>query len=338
MKRLEGLKLNSLNRFLRKDLVSEPFHDKSLLSEIWGEYWGVTNDLGRIRKILMHRPGKEILKVHENATRIESESVLSGNIIGRTRVDNNLSELPDLEKLIFQHDTLTEILRKEGIDIINIDDESGSWPDLVFTRDLGLVVPGGVIISRPALYLRYGETRLASNTLSKIGMPILGTIQGDGFIEGGSFTLINEKTAVIGRSERISLSGIDQLKNLLSIQNIKLIVVDIPSTIIHLDEAFLLLDRHKALINKSLLPFWFLDELHKLEIDLIHIDPEDHPLSINVLPIAPGKILFPSSEKRTLNLLEQQGLNVIPVDVSEFFKLGGGLHCLTLPLIRDYLN
>ncbi|MDF2947831.1 MAG: hypothetical protein K0S51_2510 [Bacillales bacterium] len=330
--------MNSSNRFLRKDLVSESFHDKTLLNEIWGNEWGVTNDLGRIRKILMHRPGKEILKLQENVSRIESESVLSGNIIGRTRVDYSSSKSPDLDKLIFQHNALTDILRTEGIEVINIDDDGCSWPDLTFTRDLGVVVPGGIILSRPALYLRYGEIRLAYDELSKIGMPILGTIQGDGFIEGGSFTFINEKTAVIGRSERISLSGIEQLKNILAIQNIKLIVVDIPSTIIHLDEAFLLLDRNKALINKALLPFWFLDELHKLEIELIHIDPEDRPLAVNALPISPGKILFPSSEKRTLKLLENQGLNVIPVDISEFFKLGGGIHCLTLPLIRDTIN
>jgi N-dimethylarginine dimethylaminohydrolase len=185
------------------------------------------------------------------------------------------------------------------------------------------------------LYIRYGEIKLASETFNKIGMPTLGCIQGNGFIEGGSFTMLDESTAIIGRSERVNLCGIEQLKFILSIQNINLIIVDLPSNIIHLDEAFLLIDRHKALINKSLLPFWFLDELHKREIIMIHIDPKDHPLTINVLPIAPGRVVFPSCGVRTMEHLQKQGVDIIPVDISEFYKLGGGIHCLTLPLIRE---
>ncbi|UOQ92058.1 arginine deiminase family protein [Halobacillus shinanisalinarum] len=149
--------------------------------------------------------------------------------------------------------------------------------------------------------------------------------------------MLNESTAIIGRSERVNPSGIEQIRHILSIQNIDLITVDLPSTIIHLDEAFLLLDRHKALVNKALLPFWFLDELYKRNIELLHVGPEDPPLSINVLPVAPGKVVCPSSGLQTRRLLESNGIIVIPVDISEFYKLGGGIHCLTLPLVRESL-
>lgn len=54
----------------------------------------------------------------------------------------------------------------------------------MFTRDLGMVIPGGVVLSRFALYIRYGETRLAAQTLSRRGMPLLGSVQGHGFAEG----------------------------------------------------------------------------------------------------------------------------------------------------------
>ncbi|UOR13825.1 dimethylarginine dimethylaminohydrolase family protein [Halobacillus amylolyticus] len=319
-------------------MVTEPFHDKTMLQEIWGENWGASTDIGRIKKVLMHRPGKEILKLHSNAQQIESGTVLDRNIKGTTPEDYQNTDLPNLDLLQTQHDQLAHVLSNEGIDIVYLKGQSEDWPERIFTRDLGMVIPGGVILSRLALYIRHGETLFASQTFSQAGLPMLGCIQGDGFAEGGSFSMLDESTAIIGRSERVNPSGIEQIRHILSIQNIELITVDLPSTIIHLDEAFLLLDRRKALINKALLPFWFLDELHKRNIELLHVEPKDPPLSINVLPIAPGKVVCPSSGLQTRKLLESNGIIVIPVDISEFYKLGGGIHCLTLPLIREPLS
>lgn len=330
--------MNNSKRYFSRTLVSEPFHDKVLLQEIWGENWGVSNDVGKINKVLMRRPGKEILKLHTDAQLIEAGALLSGEISGRTPEDLNNSGKPNLTVLQHQHDQLSNVLRDKGIEVVYLEGDSENWPESIFTRDLGMVIPGGVILSRLALYIRYGETLLASQTFSNLGIPILGCIQGNAFVEGGSFTMLDETTALIGRSERVNLNGIEQLRYLLSIQNIQLITIELPSTIIHLDEAFLLLDRHKALINKALLPYWFIDELHKRKIELFSVDPEDPPLTINILPIAPGRIVFPSSGERTMKLLENNGLDIIPVDVSEFYKLGGGIHCLTLPLIRESIN
>jgi N-dimethylarginine dimethylaminohydrolase len=326
------------NRYSLRTLVKEPFHNHTLLRETWGENWGVSNDLGPIKKILMHRPGQEILQLHDNAHQIEAGSLLGGEIEGRKPEDMEDYSKPDLQLLQTQHDQLVNVLRDEGIEVIYLESETNNWPERIFTRDHGMVIPGGVILARLALYVRYGETYYTSQTLGKIGIPILGTIQGNGFVEGGSFTMLDESTALIGRSERVNQNGIEQLRNILSVQNIHLVVIDLPSTIIHLDEAFLLLDHDKALINKALLPYWFIDELHKRDIRLIHVDPEDPPLTINCLPISPGRVVFPSTGVRTLESLEKNGLKVIPVDVSEFYKLGGGIHCLTLPLVREAIT
>jgi N-dimethylarginine dimethylaminohydrolase len=320
---------------LSRDLVQEPFHDKILLQETWGEYWGVSTDIGHVKKVLMHRPGDEILRLHQNVQQIEMGSQSSGDIKGRTPEDLQTTGKPNLPILQTQHDHLVSVLKDEGIEVVYLEGESKDYPERIFTRDLGMVIPSGVIVSRLALYIRYGESFYASQTFSRLGIPILGTIQGNGFVEGGSFSMLDEKTALIGRSERVNLSGIEQLRQILSIQNIQLITIDLPSTIIHLDEAFLLLDQNKALVNKALLPYWFIDELQKRQFELLHIDPEDHPLSINALPIAPGRIVFSSTAVRTMEVLDKNGLEVIPVDISEFYKLGGGIHCLTLPLVRE---
>ena len=37
-----------------------PFEDPSELMASWGKVWGIDNDVGKIRSILMHRPGPEL--------------------------------------------------------------------------------------------------------------------------------------------------------------------------------------------------------------------------------------------------------------------------------------
>ncbi|MFC0213484.1 dimethylarginine dimethylaminohydrolase family protein [Paenibacillus chartarius] len=321
-------------KYMSKSLVNKPFHDKELLRDIWGDGWGVSNDIGRIGKILMHRPGKEVLHLHRHAREIEAGSVFNHEIRGHSLQDDDNGGLPDPDKLQAQFDGLSRVLHKEGIEILPLEGIAEGWPERLFTRDLGLVIPGGVVLSRMALYLRYGEIRLAAQTFSRIGMPILGMIQGHGLVEGGSFTMLDDATALIGRSERVNLEGIEQIRHILAIQDIQLLVIELPSTIIHLDEAFLMIDHSRALVNTALLPFWFLDELHQRGITLLHVDPKDPPLTINALTVAPGRVVFPASGVRTIELLDRHGIQIIPVEVDEIFKLGGGIHCVTLPLTR----
>src|SRR5690606_40371360 len=110
--------------------------------------------------------------------------VLIESIIGTTPQSDQKNEKPDLETLQAQFDGLQEALRKEGIEIIPLEGDSEGWPERLFTRDLGIVIPGGIILTRLALYIRYGETPMMAQTITRQGMPILGTIQGNGYMEG----------------------------------------------------------------------------------------------------------------------------------------------------------
>lgn len=323
--------------YLSRTIVKEAFHDPRLLMPIWGENWGVDNPAGHIRRVLMHRPGEEVMQLHDASPQIESGPMLLGRIKGKIGKSRKPAP-PNLKLLQKQHQSLVTALEKEGAHVVFLEnDAAAKWPEALFTRDLGMVVPGGVILSRLALHIRYGETKLAAGCFARADMPILGAIQGHGFVEGGSFEMLDKHTALIGRSERVNAEGIHQLKQLLSFQGIDLIEIDLPASIIHLDEAFLMVDAKKALVNISLLPFWFLEELHHRNIELLHVDPRDPALTINALCVSPGRVVCSSEGKYTADLLSRNGLEVIPVEVSEIEKLGGGIHCCTLPLIRDSL-
>ncbi|WP_345803726.1 dimethylarginine dimethylaminohydrolase family protein [Liquorilactobacillus sicerae] len=165
--------------------------------------------------------------------------------------------------------------------------------------------------------------------------PILGAIQGKGFVEGGSFTIVNPSTAVIGKSVRVNQEGIDQLTVMLKLQGIDLFVVDIPISKIHLDEIFVMIDKGLALGDLEVLPHWFIAKMKTLGIKVIGVSKKDPDLTNNCLALSPNKVLFPASGKNTIQILEKNGVNVIPIDVSEINKMGGGIHCLTLPLYRE---
>ncbi|MFC4102524.1 dimethylarginine dimethylaminohydrolase family protein [Paenibacillus xanthanilyticus] len=323
---------------LSRKLVKEAFHDSWLQQSIWGQRWGIDNPVGQIQRVLMHKPGKELAVLHEAADKIEAGPLLL-NRMKRNSASDRPSPLPDLERVHAQHAALVRALEQNGatVDFADAADRT-DWPERIFTRDWGMIVPGGVILSRFALYIRHGETPIAAQAFAGIGIPMIGMVQGHGFAEGGSFIMLEPATAVIGRSERVNPEGIHQIRQLLAFQGIELIVVDLPASIIHLDEAFLMIDRHRALVNIALLPFWFLEELDRRGIEMLHVDPRDPPLTINGLAVAPGRVLFAEGGAYTMDLLARNNVEVIPVDVSEIQKLGGGIHCCTLPLKRAALQ
>jgi len=175
-----------------------------------------------------------------------------------------------------------------------------------------------------------------TRTLAKLGVPILRTIHSTGMLEGGSFAWINAKTAVVGRSIRINNEAIEQLDDVLKRQGVELLVVDLNGYTIHIDGSFVMVDRNLALVDATQLPYWFLEKLRELGVDTVEITPQDNPWIINGLAIAPGRYLMGNgASNRTLDLLQRKGVEVIPLDFDLVQLNGGGIHCSTMPLIRE---
>ena len=70
---------------------------------------------------------------------------------------------------------------------------------------------------------------------------------------------------------------------------------------------------------------------------LIETDMDDPKLTNNCIALEPGKVLFSETGVRTRKNLEKAGVEVLTVDITEINKMGGGIHCSTLPLKRDSL-
>jgi N-dimethylarginine dimethylaminohydrolase len=311
---------------------SPAFEDAGEQQAVWGRRWGCTNDVGRLRMVLMHRPGNE-LKMVDPAKRIEHLGAYGDPETGwywRGR------EIPDIATQQAQHDGLVAALREEGVEVVFLDRCAPGKMKSVYTRDQVIAVDGGAIICRMGAPIRRGEEAPATATLARIGMPILRTIHGTGLMEGGSFAFITPKVAVVGLSSRVNEAGADQVEEVLRVQGVQLLRVHLTGYRLHIDGAFVMIDVDTAIINPVQLPFWFLEKLKEMRIRTIEVHPEDPVWTINCLAVAPGRVLMADAvSPYTAEALDKAGISVRIVPYSAVYQGGGGIHCSTAPLVRD---
>jgi N-dimethylarginine dimethylaminohydrolase len=64
---------------------------------------------------------------------------------------------------------------------------------------------------------------------------------------------------------------------------------------------------------------------------------QDSSSVLNCLALRSGTVVLAiNNGTETAERLEQAGITVIPIDFSESQRHGGGMHCATLPLVRDW--
>lgn len=316
---------------------AEPaFHSEEEQLRVWGERWGVRNDVGKIKKILMHRPGNEMLVMTEDKYDPKFEAMIDSENKWYFRSD----KAPNLALMQKEHDALAQALRNEGIEIVYTD-SGATDPDSINVRDNGIVVNGGIIIMRMGVVGkkfgtgRRGEEAYVTKTIANIGMPILHTIQGAGMMEGGSFCLLDETHAAIGLSYRCNKDGAAQIKQILDIQGVNLVEIPLTGFSLHIDGAVVMVDHDKALVNVERLPYWFIDYLKGLGIKPIFTDYRDGTIGINCLAVRPGRVFTYDDAPYTAEILYKNGIEVVPMNYRECRKKGGGIHCGTLPLVRE---
>ena len=314
---------------------AEPaFEDPGELVSTWGAVWGVDNDVGRIRSILMHRPGTE-MRIVDPTKRLAEIGSFGDPAVGWYFQSDTPPDVPLMQS---QHDAYVAALQAEGVEVHFMDGEAGIRLKQMYTRDPLIMVKGGAIICRMGARIRRGEELAVTRTLARLGIPILRTVSGAGVMEGGSFAWLNETTCAIGVGVRVNRDGAEQVGEVLRRQGVELLVVELTGYDIHLDVSFLMIDKDLAILNPMGLPFSFLEELGRRGIKYIETDPGDDPWIVNSIAIAPGKVMMPEgATNRTLDRLAAAGVSWITVPYAANHKNGGGLHCSTTPLRRDSL-
>ena len=312
--------------------LPEPAFESAEMQElVWHGQWGCTNDVGRLRAVLMHRPGEEVNLVSGAAylPEIGAHGDPAAGWYWRGK------EPPDLAAMQAQHDALAAALRKEGVNVVYLEDVPRRQHKSISTRDVVIGVGGGAIVCRLGTRYRRGEELAATRALAKLGVPILRTIHGTGIVEGGSFAWLNAKTAVLSLSTRVNAEGARQVEEVLRVTGVELIQVPLTGYRQHIDGVMTMIDVDTVLLNPLTTPYTLIERLNAMKFRIIELDPDDHAFTINCLAVAPGRVVMSETSPRTLERLDRAGISVIPVPFDKVYRGGGGIHCSTAPLARD---
>lgn len=287
------------------------------ITEYWGD-WGVCSEVDTLKAVLMRRPGKEIEDFDASAVRFSDEPV-------------------DVELMRKQHDDIAKIYTDFGAKVYYVENQREDRPNAIFCRDLMFMTPEGAIITRPGMAARRGEERFIAEALSKIGVPILKTVTGDGFFEGANAMWVDRHTCVLSTGSRCNKSGYEQVETELKRMGVEVFHMQQPYSNIHIDGLMNPASNDTVLIHASQVPYDIIDMLMKKGYKILEAPSTTEvreTFGCNFVALEPGKVVMPAGNPRTQELLEKNGIEVITVEISEIIKGRGALHCITAYLKR----
>jgi N-dimethylarginine dimethylaminohydrolase len=307
--------------------------------------FGVKNAYGDLIRVLMHRPG------------IELDRVRSRNL-----EEFHFSRPVDREKFLLEYDQMISIFKNHGTEVLFLTellkDDADSLhyielrPNMTYTRDLATVFGSGAILMSPFLKGRYGDQRMMARAFAKIGVPVIGSIEPPGFLEGGGVTMIGDDTVVASLCDRANEVGLKQLRNLVLGKDAKYFLeVPLPFGNIHIDGLFMLLDENLCLIHKETLEVFpcllyedgiseprhilFQEFLEERKIQCIPITEEERRGGhLNVVVTQKGKRAVGFGRAtRVASEMKKHGWTLDTFPEQELFSGNGGPHCMTCPVL-----
>jgi N-dimethylarginine dimethylaminohydrolase len=269
----------------------------------------------------MHRPGPELDPVNAQNHR-----------------DWLFPEPVDPARLRDQFDALVAAYRDLGVEVHLVEGQRLDRPNALFVRDLLFMTTEGAIVARPGHPRRRGEERAVAATLARMGVPILRTVAGEGTFDGASAMLVNPDVAIVGTSTRTNAEGADQVADQLARMGVRHVLrCTVPASQLHLDGVMAVVDRGLMVVNRWQMPFDLWQALEALEVRVVGVDAPDEVfhLGLNMVAVAPGRVVMSSGYPKIRAVLEHEGVEAIEVDTSEIRKAGGAMHCLTGVIRRD---
>lgn len=289
------------------------------MKDWWGD-WGSGSECGRLRAVLLRRPGPELDAVVDfDAMQMRSDV--------------------DAAKARSQHDGLVAAYRSHGVEVHMVENGRMDKPNSFFLRDLMLMTPEGAIITRPASTVRAGEERFVAEALGRVGVPILMTVHGRGTFEGADVSWVDKDLCFLAEGLRTNKEGADQVERMLLEIGVKQVVrVGLAWGAMHLDGVLNFADKDLATIWPRRTPYEIVRVLKERGFRFVELEDEAEAqgcLPMNFVALAPGKVLMPTGGDKMRAKYEAAGVECHMVDVSELIKAGGGIHCMTGYLKRD---
>jgi len=267
--------------------------------------------------------------------------ISQGSIQSQWKELNYLAS-PDYDKALKEYDNFVEYLKKSIPEIYHLPQDDKTGLDSIYVHDPVIITNKGAILCNMGKEKRRAEPQSAGEFLLKLGIPILGSITGEGRLEGGDVVWVAERTLAVGSGDRTNEEGIRQLRELTRDIVDEFIVVPLPhwkgpGDVLHLMSLISPIDHDLAVVYSRLLPVPFREWLTRRGIQLVDVlDSEFETMACNILAVSPRKCVMISGNPQTKQLLENKGIEIWEYGGEEISKKGaGGPTCLTRPLLRE---
>lgn len=322
------------------------------MEKYWGRRWKANTTVGKLRMVLLHRPGKEFLSVGKPTPWFPHLSSLEAW---------RMSFKPNLDELIEHHENLVKAYEDEGVEVVIKKPDPNDPPyqvKSIYTDDVCHPAVYGQILLRMYDNVRRGEEIPTYQTLADIGCPVVGMIIGNGMAEGGSIGWLDEKHLIIAvhypRANTME-PEVMRANEFGHMQFARIVKMQDPEVDIRISPGFggrlgvshyAMIDRHTSVQDpKYLNPY--VVEWVKSEMDWKFIVPPDDIMSTDErgrkigpetgVVLEPMKIMVPTGNLKATKWLEKIGVEVVEVECSSIVtpRNSGTIHCAAGSLIRE---
>jgi N-dimethylarginine dimethylaminohydrolase len=196
---------------------------------------------------------------------------------------------PDAAAIAREHEAFCSLLEEAAADVVLAESEADGNPDAIYTYDPALVTGEGALLLHPGKEIRRTEVDAMAEDFERAGVPVAGRLDEPAWAEGGDCCWLDERTLLVGCGYRTNEAGIERLRELLS--DVEVIAYD--------------------------LPHW-------------HGRGEVMHLMSLISPLAPdlAVVYEPLLPTRLAQLLEQRGVELVPVPDEEFDSMGSNVLAL----------
>jgi dimethylargininase len=253
-------------------------------------------------------------------------------VAGLTRA--NLGR-PDYQLALSQHAAYCQTLENCGLTVTGLEPDE-RFPDSTFVEDTAVIIArrrdetdhseertGAIVITRPGAVSRRGEEQTIKQALPQLGLEIFEIVP-PGTVDGGDICEADNHF-FIGISARTNEAGAGQLAYLLSSFGCTSSCVDIRGldTILHLKSGLAYLGDNRLVVIDALAT-----EPAFRGYELVRVG-RDEEYAANCVRVN-RQVLVAAGFPQFKQSLQDLGYKTIPLQMSEFQKLDGGLSCLSL--------
>jgi dimethylargininase len=224
----------------------------------------------------------------------------------------------DLDLAETQHGRYEDALSALGCQVERLPAEP-EMPDAVFVEDAAVVLDEVGILMHPGAEARRAEVKTVAESLGAYRELL--RIEPPGTMDGGDVLRVG-KRIYVGRSSRTNEEGISQLRTMLKPLGYAVIDVKIDDCL-HLKSAVTQVTKDTLLIDTTWVDPGVFDGYRFIETD-----PSEHHAA-NAL-LVDDSVIYPTAHEGTRRRMQEAGIVVKSVDVSELAKAEGGVTCCSL--------